>query len=122
MEFLASDALNGRASGSRDEQIAATYVGAQFRLWGLDPVGDNGGFVQQVEMAGAQASAPPVLRIGTNAYTHGKEMLVTALGTLRASGPIVRYQSGARRSCRGRSSCCLKARRPARFPVPAWCC
>ena len=77
MEFLASDALNGRASGSRDEQIAATYVGAQFRLWGLDPVGDNGGFVQQVEMAGAQASAPPVLRVGTNAYTHGKEMLVT---------------------------------------------
>ena len=95
MEFLASDALNGRASGSRDEQIAATYVGAQFRLWGLDPAGDNGGFVQQVEMAGAQASAPPVLRIGTNVYTHGKEMLVTALGTLRASGPIVRYQPGA---------------------------
>ena len=28
MEFLASDALNGRGSGSRDEWIAATYIAA----------------------------------------------------------------------------------------------
>ena len=99
MEFLASDALNGRASGSRDEQIAATYVGAQFRLWGLDPVGDDGGFVQQIEMAGAQASAPPVLRVGTNAYTHGKEMLVTALGTLGVWADR-QVSAGRQRSCR----------------------
>ncbi len=36
-EFLASDALQGRGSGTRDEWIAATYVAAQFRQFGLEP-------------------------------------------------------------------------------------
>ena len=48
MEFLASDALNGRASGSRDEWIAATYVAAQLEQFGLEPLGDDAGFVQEV--------------------------------------------------------------------------
>ena len=33
LEFLAGDALNGRGSGTRDEWIAATYIGAQLRRW-----------------------------------------------------------------------------------------
>jgi hypothetical protein len=32
LEFLASDALNGRGSGTRDEWLAAMYVASQFRL------------------------------------------------------------------------------------------
>jgi hypothetical protein len=49
LEFLASDALNGRQSGSRDEQIAAEYVAAQFRRLGFTPPeGSNGSFVQTV--------------------------------------------------------------------------
>ena len=48
MEMLASDALQGRASGSRDELIAATYIASQLRQWGLEPLGDAGGFVQAV--------------------------------------------------------------------------
>ena len=48
MEFLASDAMNGRASGSRDEWIAAAYAAAQMRRAGLEPLGDDGGFVQAV--------------------------------------------------------------------------
>lgn len=95
MEFLASDALNGRGSGTRDEQIAATYIASQFRLWGLEPMGDAGGFVQQIEMAGAQAVAAPILRVGTTSFTHGKDMLVATLVAPRASGPIVKYRAGA---------------------------
>ena len=36
LEFLASDALNGRGSGTRDEQIAAEYVGAHSGGSGLE--------------------------------------------------------------------------------------
>jgi hypothetical protein len=54
MEFLASDALNGRGSGTRDEWLAATYIAAQFRMWGLEPMGDDGGFVQRVEVKNAK--------------------------------------------------------------------
>jgi Zn-dependent M28 family amino/carboxypeptidase len=48
MEFLASDALQGRGSGSRDEFVAATYLASQFRQIGVEPAGDNGGYIQDV--------------------------------------------------------------------------
>jgi hypothetical protein len=51
MEFLAGDALNGRGSGSRDEWIAVTYAAAQMRRLGLEPLGDDDGFVQAIASA-----------------------------------------------------------------------
>jgi hypothetical protein len=50
MEMLAGDAMNGRESGSRDEWVAATYVASQLRHWGLEPLGDAGGFVRTIEL------------------------------------------------------------------------
>ena len=90
MEFLASDAMNGRASNSRDEWIAATYVASQFKLWNLEPMGDNGGYVQAAEIVREQMSAPAVLTAGANRFTHGKDMLVTLLTGARVSGPLVK--------------------------------
>ena len=98
MEFLASDALNGRGSGTRDEWIAATYIAAQFRGWGLEPIGDAGGYVQQIELAGAEASAPPVLTIGGASLTHGQEILVTTLGSATVSGSLTKLAAGAQAS------------------------
>jgi Peptidase family M28 len=49
MEMLASDAMNGRGSGTRDEWLAATYIASELRQWGLAPLGDDGGFVQRVD-------------------------------------------------------------------------
>ena len=80
MEFFASDAMNGRGSGTRDEWIAATYIGSQLRRWGIEPLGDDGGFVQTVELLRTQVSAPPVLTAQGLRLTHGKEMLVQGLG------------------------------------------
>jgi len=48
MEFLASDALAGRGSGTQYELIAATYVASQLRQYGIEPAGDDGGYVQTV--------------------------------------------------------------------------
>jgi Zn-dependent M28 family amino/carboxypeptidase len=48
MEFLASDAMQGRASGSHDELLAATYLGSELRQIGIEPAGDNGGYIQNV--------------------------------------------------------------------------
>lgn len=95
LEFLAGDALNGRASNSRDEWIAATYVASQFRLWNLEPMGDNGGYVQAAEILRETMSAPAVLSAGTARFTHGKEMLVTALTGAKISGPLVKLAANA---------------------------
>jgi hypothetical protein len=48
MEFLSSDALQGRASGSHDELLAATYLASQLREMGIEPAGDEGGYLQNV--------------------------------------------------------------------------
>jgi Zn-dependent M28 family amino/carboxypeptidase len=48
MEFLASDALQGRASGSHDELLAAVYLASQLRQIGIEPGGDEGGYIQNV--------------------------------------------------------------------------
>src|SRR6478735_11151535 len=48
LEFLASDAMQGRASGSHDELIAATYLASQLREIGIAPAGDEGGYIQNV--------------------------------------------------------------------------
>jgi Zn-dependent M28 family amino/carboxypeptidase len=48
MEFLASDALQGRASGSHDELVAATYLASQLHEIGVQPAGDDGSYIQNV--------------------------------------------------------------------------
>ena len=44
MNFLASDAMQGRGSGTAFERITAEYVGSQFMQFGLEPAGDFAGF------------------------------------------------------------------------------
>ncbi|WP_343527808.1 M28 family peptidase [Sphingomonas sp.] len=48
--FLASDAMAGREAGTRDYDIAAQYVAAQFYAAGLRPGGDDGGYLQKVPL------------------------------------------------------------------------
>jgi Tol biopolymer transport system component len=47
--FLASDALEGRLTGSEGNAKAADYLAGQLRALGLAPFGDNGSFFQQFE-------------------------------------------------------------------------
>jgi len=95
MMFLASDALNGRATGSRDEWIAATYLASQMQQWGLEPLGDDGGFVQSVGIQRFETSAAPTLTAGGKTFTHGREIRVTALGAAHRTGPLQKYTAGA---------------------------
>jgi Zn-dependent M28 family amino/carboxypeptidase len=48
LEFLADDALEGRKPGTRGGQLAAKYIATQFKRLGLEPVGDNGTYVERV--------------------------------------------------------------------------
>ena len=48
VEFLASDALQGRGSGTHDELVAAEYLASELRRIGIEPAGDNGGYIQNV--------------------------------------------------------------------------
>jgi Zn-dependent M28 family amino/carboxypeptidase len=48
LEFLADDALEGRAPGTRGGLLAQKYIGAQFERLGLEPAGDSGTYYQRV--------------------------------------------------------------------------
>lgn len=48
MEFLASDTMQGRGSGSHDELLAATYLASQLREIGIQSAGDDGSYIQNV--------------------------------------------------------------------------
>ena len=95
MEFFASDAMNGRASGSRDEWITATYVASHLRRWGLEPLGDDGGYVQTIAIERPELGSAPVLSAGGRRYVHGKEITVASMSAPRVSGSLTRHQQGA---------------------------
>lgn len=46
VNFLASDKLEGRGTGTTGEQKAAAYLIKQFKKIGLQPYGENGGYLQ----------------------------------------------------------------------------
>lgn len=48
MEFMASDAMQGRGSGTHDELVTAVYLASELRAMGVVPLGDKGGYIQNV--------------------------------------------------------------------------
>lgn len=46
--FLASDELKGRATGSPEIDIAASYLANHLRRYGVKPAGDDGSYYQQI--------------------------------------------------------------------------
>ena len=54
VKFLADDLLEGRGTGTRGGDIAARYIASQFELYGLQPAGDDGSYLQRVDFQGVQ--------------------------------------------------------------------
>ena len=63
VEFLASDSLEGRETGSKGYVVAADYVASQFRAIGLEPAGEKGGWFQQVPFRRSSFDKPPTLTL-----------------------------------------------------------
>jgi aminopeptidase YwaD len=95
MEFLGSDALRGRGSGTADELVAATYVASQLRAYGIAPAGDKGGYLQRATLQQPKFTGPPQLTFtqpGTGgektSWTCGKEFAVLYLAQTHFSGKL----------------------------------
>lgn len=99
MGFLASDAMQGRGSGTMFERIAAEYIGSQFMQFGLEPAGekDAGGaptYVQSVNIDRGTFAESPWLKYGSTTLEHGKEMLVVRTTTGAISGGLHKITFG----------------------------
>ncbi len=58
VEFLASDALEGRMTGSEGAKQAADYIAAQFKQLNLKPYGDAGSYFQTFEYTAGRKIIP----------------------------------------------------------------
>jgi hypothetical protein len=83
-EFLASDALRGRGSSTQDELIAATYIASELRAYGIEPVGEPGGYIQRVETSRVRSDPP-----GENLT----EYTWNVLGRLQGTDPALRHRA-----------------------------
>ncbi|MGD9843173.1 MAG: M28 family peptidase [Steroidobacteraceae bacterium] len=82
-EFLSSDLLEGRATGSPGYAMAAAYVSAQFRQYGLAPAADANTYLRAVPLVEATVVLPGssavLRRDGVNiAFDFSKDYLPSA--------------------------------------------
>jgi hypothetical protein len=80
MEFLASDALEGRGTGTRGGEIAAKYVAAQFERLGLQPAGDSGTWFQRIPLTGRRFTSSLGVA-GSRALTIGTDFVAYIPGS-----------------------------------------
>jgi Zn-dependent M28 family amino/carboxypeptidase len=66
LEFLADDALEGRAPGTRGGLLAGKYIRSQFERLGLEPAGDSGSYYHRVPII--SLTPTPSLRLSGGAH------------------------------------------------------
>lgn len=98
MEFLASDALSGRGSGTMFERLAAQYIAAQLQQFGVEAAGETGAaagdatYIQTVNITRNAFAAAPTLSYSSNGapvvLEHGAEMLIARLNAAQIGGAM----------------------------------
>ena len=103
MNFLASDAMQGRGSGTQFELLAGQYLASQMQQFGIEPAGDKDSsgkftFIQTVNMSRNSFAEPPKMSSfsrGKNvSFVHGKEMIVLRLSAEKIKGELQKVSSG----------------------------
>lgn len=96
VEFLASDELEGRLPGARGGALAAEYLAAQVKSFGLEPGAGGGTYVQPVPLVGIETARESTIRLtapGGSAELRYLEDFVGADETLaertRIEAPLV---------------------------------
>jgi len=108
MEFLASDAMQGRGSGTQFELLAGLYIASQLRQYGVEPAGDTAGaaggrksFIQTVALRRQAFADAPALTFNAaggaeRRWVHGREMLATRIAAARLQGALQKLRAGER--------------------------
>lgn len=78
--FLASDELRGRATPSPGLRRAGSWTAQQLQLAGLDPAGDDGGYVQYWSAGADTVAAPNVIGVlpGSDLTRSGEYVVLVA--------------------------------------------
>jgi hypothetical protein len=100
MYFLASDAMQGRGSGTPWEHATAEYVGSQFMQFGLEPAGEAGfdgkpSYVQTVDVAGRENMTNLKIDSHTDVdLVYGRDWAAFGMTAKTLSGPLQKITLG----------------------------
>src|SRR3954469_14014455 len=64
IKVLASDEFEGRAPGSKGEELSVKYISEQFKALGLKPGNPNGSYTQEVPLAGITTAPTASFTVG----------------------------------------------------------
>lgn len=89
LEFIASNALEGRDTPSRGLDIAGMYIVSHLQRWGVKPAGENGTYYQsltyRVDTVNVSESR---IQVGERSFEYGVGFVARAV-PLNASAPLV---------------------------------
>jgi Zn-dependent M28 family amino/carboxypeptidase len=75
VKYLASDALEGRGTGTHGGELAAAYIAKQLKDAGVEPAGDNGTYFQRVPMVGTTTLPGTTIAVKTPKQTMNLKLL-----------------------------------------------
>ncbi|MEP9359272.1 M20/M25/M40 family metallo-hydrolase [Sphingomonas sp. KR3-1] len=108
VQFLASDAMKGRDTGSPELTIAEQYVAAQMLAAGLKPAGVNGSWLQPVPLVAYKSADHGTLSLTRNGVetplVWGKDYVARAVPSnpkVAVSGPVVFAGYGSEEEYKG---------------------
>lgn len=87
--FLASDELKGRDTGSPEIDIAASYIAAQFRKYGVLPVTGGSGYYQAVPLEATKPPSQGTLHAGDFSFTIGENLVALQATNITAEHPVL---------------------------------
>jgi hypothetical protein len=90
LEFIASDALEGRDTPSRGLDIAAMYIADHLKAWGIKPGGDNGSYFQRFPLRRHKIDPSGThLTLNNQSFVYGEDFLSSFNPATVSNAPVV---------------------------------
>lgn len=90
IQYLASDALGGRAPGSTGEELTLSYLTEQYAKLGLRPGNPDGTYLQEVPLVGTTVTNKPSLKLKTPRGEIVLDYMKDFMGWTLRKEPVVR--------------------------------
>jgi hypothetical protein len=89
LEFIASDALEGRDTPSRGLDIAGMYIVSHLKRWGLKPGGENGTYYQRLTIRTDRVRTEASwVRLGEQEFRYGDGFVARAVPLSLNAQPV----------------------------------
>mgnify|MGYP003595666061 CR=1 FL=1 len=104
LTYLSSDQLAGRQVYTEGYGLAAGYIQAHLRQWGVKPLGENGTYLQTVKSRGYKVTRKSTVTVEvggqTKTFTHGEHVTFPAASGGAQTVTFTRAQFISRASSR----------------------